>query len=92
VASIDDTFTPVGRSNTISFDRIAEFRLLKTLITRFVTYTSAQPISTATEAGGRVAFNGSVLAFEIPKDNPPATVDITLTYADGSSEVVTVTV
>ena len=60
---------------------------------RFVAVTAAQPVTAAMSAAGEVRVDGHVLAFAVPSDAVPPTVDVTLTYVDGgTTETVTITV
>ena len=90
VISLDPTAPVVGQSPVVQFTRLAEFRLLLTRTVRFVTYRSVQPIVAATSPTGEVRLNDHLLAFEVPKDAPPPDVALTVTYADGTSETVSV--
>lgn len=90
VISLDPTSPVVGQSPVVQFSRLAEFRLLRTRTVRFVTYRSVQPIVAATSPTGEVRLNDHLLAFEVPKDALPPDVALTVTYADGTRETLTV--
>ena len=53
---------------------------------------ATKPVTAATSPAGDVRFDDHVLAFVVPSAAVPASVDVTLTYADGTSEAVTITV
>ena len=91
VVAVDVTNAGVGQSATVSFRRLAELRLLKARTVRFVTMTSAKPVTAATSAAADVRFGGDLLAFAMDSAAVPASVDVALTYADGTSETVTIT-
>ena len=92
VLSIDATAPVVGRSANVTFTRSAELRLLRNSVVRFVGLTSAQPLTSITSPTGEVRFNDHVAGIVVPAGSGPANVDLTVTYADGTTETVTVTV
>ncbi|MGC4243508.1 MAG: hypothetical protein QM686_14765 [Herbaspirillum sp.] len=92
VVSFDPTLPTVGQGEAVSFQRLAELRLLQTRTVRFVTMAATKPVTSATSPAADVRVGDGVLAFAVPSGAVPQTVDVTLTYADGSSETVTVTV
>lgn len=89
---LDPTAPVVGQSASVTFTRLGEVRLVATLTTRLVSMVATKPITAATSPAGDVRFNDHVLAFVVPSAAVPPSVDVTLTYADGTTEVVTITV
>ncbi len=90
--SLDSTASVVGQSANVTFQRLGELRLLRARTIRFVALTAAQPVTAATSAAGEVHVDGHILAFAVPSDAVPPSVDVQLTYADGTSELVTISV
>ena len=92
VVSIDATAPVVGQSPNVTFTRAAELRLLRNSAVRFVGLTAAQPITSITSPAGEVRFNDRVAGIVVPAGAAPASLDLAVTYADGTTETVTVTV
>ncbi len=92
VLSIDATAPVVGQSPNVTFTRAAELRLLRNSVVRFVGLTAAQPITSITSPTAAVRFNDHVAGIVVPAGSGPVAVDLTITYADGTTETVTVTV
>lgn len=92
VVSFDPTLPTVGQGSAVSFQRLAELRLLKARTVRFVTMDATKPVASATSPAADVRVGDGVLAFAVPSEAVPPSVDVTLTYADGDSETVAVTV
>ena len=92
VVGLDQSTSVVGQSANVTFRRFAELRLLRDRVIRMVTMTPVQPMTAAASAAGDVRFDDGVLAVALPSTAVPATIDVALTYADGTTETVTITV
>lgn len=92
VISLDVAQPEVGTSDKVTFRRLGEMRLLRDRVVRFVSMTATQPVTAATSPAGDVRFDDHVLAVAVPSGAVPPTIDVTLIYADGTTETVTVTV
>jgi len=92
VITPDPTAPVVGQTAGVTLQHLGEMRLLRARVVHFLSMAAAKPVTAATSAGTDVRFDDHVLAVAVGSDAVPPTVDVALTYADGSTETVSITV